>query len=134
MTVAATSSIAGLDHTEQNTFDKLIRQYMAKLPRNRVRQMYFDSKNALKDLGIAIPPDMKNIEMVLGWPAKAVDGLARRNKMDGFVIPGNSSAELGIDEIWDANNMALEASQGVHVGIHALVRVPRHHEGRRPVR
>lgn len=111
MTVAATSSIAGLDHTEQNTFDKLIRQYMATLPRNRVRQMYFDSKNALKDLGIAIPPDMKNIEMVLGWPAKAVVGLARRNKMDGFVIPGNSSAELGIDEIWDANNMALEASQ-----------------------
>lgn len=109
--VTSTSSISDLDHDEQNTFDQLIRQYVKKLPRNQVRQTYYDSKNALKDLGIAIPPDMTSIEMVLGWPAKAVDGLSRRNKMDGFVIPGMSSADLGIDEMWDTNNMAIEAPQ-----------------------
>ncbi|EOM77289.1 phage portal protein [Rhodococcus rhodnii] len=105
------TDVAGFDHDEQNLFDELLRQYFAKLPRNRIRQQYFDAKNAFKDLGIAIPPDLVNIGTVLGWPAKAVDGLARRNKMDGFVIPGTTSEDIGIDEIWDANNMEIEVPQ-----------------------
>lgn len=109
--MASTTSITGLEHDEQSAFNELIRQYMQKLTRNRIRQMYYDAKNALKDLGIAIPPDMTDIEMVLGWPAKAVDGLSRRNKMDGFVIPGLSSADLGIDQMWDENHMEIEAPQ-----------------------
>lgn len=114
MTPPVTSaSITGLAHDEQNTFDKLMRQYMAKLVRNKIRQTYYDSKNLIKDLGISIPPDLVNIDMVLGWPAKAVDGLARRNKMDGFVIPGGSSEDLGIDAMWNANNMTIEAPQAI---------------------
>jgi len=103
--------IDGLSHDEQNTLDKLLRQYVQKLTRNRLRQTYYDHKNLLKDLGIAIPPDMVDIDMVLGWPAKAVDGLARRNKLDGFVIPGGSSLDMGIDAMWNANSMDVEAPQ-----------------------
>lgn len=111
VTLTSGTQIPDLKPDEQNTLDKLIRQYMKKLARNKIRQMYYDSKNLIKDLGIAIPPEMVNIEMVLGWPAKAVDGLARRNKMDGFVIPGGSSLEMGIDSMWNANDMDIEAPQ-----------------------
>ncbi|MCZ9635148.1 phage portal protein [Rhodococcus sp. BH5] len=111
VTITSGTQISDLKPDEQNTLDKLIRQYMQKLSRNKIRQMYYDSKNLIKDLGIAIPPEMVNIEMVLGWPAKAVDGLARRNKMDGFVIPGGSSMDMGIDAMWNANDMDIEAPQ-----------------------
>ena len=111
MPFVMSTTVADLEHDEQSTFNALVRQYMQKLIRNKLRQTYYDSKNILKDLGIAIPPDMVNLDMVLGWPAKAVDGLARRNRMDGFVIPGGSSADLGIDAMWNANNMTIEAPQ-----------------------
>lgn len=118
-------SIPSLSHGEQSTLNDLYRQYQEKLTRNRLRKVYYDSKNILKDLGIAIPPSMVNIDMALGWPAKAVDGLARRCVMDGFVIPGDDSQSLGIDALWDANEMDAQAPQAQSSAfIHACTFVP----------
>ena len=42
-------------------------QLQAKRARNRVRQNYYDQRVGLKDLGISIPPQLRNIDSVLGW-------------------------------------------------------------------
>ncbi|MGL5174488.1 MAG: hypothetical protein ACRC75_11600, partial [Olsenella sp.] len=77
-----------------NTFDV----WNAHLARNRVRDRYYDGKNALKDLGISIPPSLTNIETVVGWPQKAVDSLAVRSRFDGY---GGSDA---LNDLVEQNN------------------------------
>lgn len=56
-------------------------------------------KNLFKDLGIAIPPNLRNLDVVMGWPAKAVDMLASRVRMSGFVLPGGNLDAFGIPDI-----------------------------------
>jgi hypothetical protein len=41
---------------------------------------------------------------VLGWSAKAVDILARRCNLDGFVWPDGDLDSLGGSEVWDDSN------------------------------
>lgn len=56
----------------------------SKLFRNQIKYRYYCGKNVLKDFGISIPPQLLNIETVVGWPQKAVDALAVRSRFDGF--------------------------------------------------
>lgn len=91
--------------------ERMVMQLNARRPINRVRAHYYSSQNAYRDLGISTPPHMRNLEVALGWPAKAVDALSRRVKHDGFVLPGSDISSWGIDGIWSDNNMSLESKQ-----------------------
>ncbi|WP_342800981.1 phage portal protein [Nocardia sp. No.11] len=113
--------IGDLDHQEQSTLNVLMRQMAAKWPRNELRARYHDGKNVLRSLGVAIPPEIaEKTETVVGWPEKAVEGLAHRIRHDGFVIPGESAEDMGINDMWSANRMDLEAPQAqISAFIHA---------------
>lgn len=58
------------------------------LTRNRVRFAYYDGRNRLKDFGISTPPELLDVETVVGWPNKAVMSLAVRSRFDGFTAGG----------------------------------------------
>lgn len=114
--VLATSAafiIPGLSPQEQAALNEAVHVWREKAERNKLRQAYYDAKVGLKTLGIAIPPSLESIDTVLGWPAKAVDGLARRCNHEGFVIPGADVADFGIPEIWDENNLHIETPQAI---------------------
>ncbi|NIL86525.1 hypothetical protein RhoFasGS6_03929 [Rhodococcus fascians] len=117
-----TIQVPGLDHTDQNTVDKLFNQLEKKMVRNKLRALYYDSKYLFKDLGIATPPQLRNFEAVLGWPAKAVDTLARRCNLDDFVLPDASATDFGIDLLWEDNSLDIESHQA-HTSalIHSVV-------------
>lgn len=99
-----------LSHDEQNALDSLVVQWRAKLRRNNLRAAYYDGRNARIELGISTPPVFKRIETVLGWSAKAVDVLNRRCKLEGFRV-ADSLGDVGVQELWDANHLAVEAPQ-----------------------
>ena len=80
---------------------------------NRARLDYYEMRNLFRDLGIAIPPNLRNLEVAMGWPAKAVDQLARRVKLEGFVLPGGDVADWGIGETWTDNRMETAAPQAI---------------------
>lgn len=103
--------IPQLGHSHQELLDQCLMQILSKASRNRVRRQYYDYKNALRDLGIAIPPQLRSVETVVGWPAKGVDGLSRRLNLDGFTIPGGNTADLGLDAILADNRFEIEAPQ-----------------------
>lgn len=98
-----------LSGPEFAAFSQLVERLNQKKTRNTTRQHYYDSQNALIDLGIAIPPRLRTLDAVMGWPAKTVDTLNQRVKMEGFVIPGVDLEDFGIDSIWRSNRMAIEA-------------------------
>jgi len=111
--VATTGPINGLTDDEKYAFNECWKVWTQKLRRNLLRAQYYDQHNVLKDLQIAIPPHLTDLELVLGWPAKSVDVLARRCKLDGFVIPGDDEDTFGVNEMWRANDMHIEFPQTV---------------------
>ncbi len=104
--------IPGLTAEERAILAALVERLGRKQIRNNLRSRYYDAKQTVRHLGIAIPPHLTSIETVIGWPAKAVDDLEQRIDLDGFVIPGSTMKDQGLDVIWDDNRLALESSQG----------------------
>lgn len=100
-----------LGPTVSGEIDFLLRRLSAKFRRNKLRADYYDMHTIFRDLGIAIPPNLRNLEVAMGWPAKAVDQLARRVRMQGWVLPAGDLGSWGVDELWNGNAMALEAPQ-----------------------
>lgn len=101
------SDILGIEaprRADENALQKMLNQWAAKRSRNVLRTVYAEGKNALQDLGISLPPQMKNVEMVLGWPMKAVNVLAARTVFDGFVIPGVEQDPFGLSDWLTENN------------------------------
>ncbi|BDZ40814.1 hypothetical protein GCM10025865_01130 [Paraoerskovia sediminicola] len=112
--------VDGLDAADQDVLNGLWATLEKRRPRNVLRTRYYDSKNALRDLGIALPPQLREVEAAVGWPAKAVDSMSRRTIFDGFRAIGANTADLGLDAILDENRMDAKMPQ-VHTSalIHA---------------
>lgn len=105
--------IDALTVDEQATFGRLLEQLDAKAGRNLLRASYYDGKRAIRQVGSVIPPTYYRMAMVLGWSGKAVDALARRCNLDEFVWPEGDLAALGMNDLWDANQMGSEISGAV---------------------
>ena len=78
--------------------DDLLQLWHGKLLRNQLKYRYYNGKNVLKDFGISIPPQLLNVETVVGWPQKAVDALAVRSRFDGFTA-GDAETQSMLDGI-----------------------------------
>lgn len=90
----------GLTAEEGLVLRKLLEVYEAKAPRNVLRQVYFEGKNAFKDLGIAIPPEiLDKIAPVMGWVETGVRALTDRSVLEGFVSPDSDDDPFGVDEL-----------------------------------
>lgn len=96
---------------EQAVTTRMAEQLATKSARNSLRSRYYDSEQVVQQLGIAIPKSFSAIESVIGWPQKAVDDLEQRIELEGFVLPGSTWEDHGLDLIWSDNRLALEASQ-----------------------
>lgn len=93
-----------------------------KAVRNRRRRDYYYFKQRLKDLDISIPPRLKTLETVVGWPAKAVDSLARRTLLEGFTHLDGDAADLGVDEVVASSKILLQVPQALTSGlVHSVV-------------
>lgn len=103
------SSFLGLTASERLVAVELVRRLNDKWTRNLLRRSYYEGHNRLKDLGISIPPTLKTIEVVVGWPAKAVDSITDRNGLYGFVsTSGSVTMNALLDDLWDSNRLAIE--------------------------
>ena len=70
---------------------------------NAEKAKYYDGKARLKDLGISLPPQMRFIDTVLGWPGTVVDALEERLDFEGW-----DSKEL--DPIFQTNDLDVSSS------------------------
>lgn len=104
--------VPDLTHQESDMLDQLLAQWRAKLARNWLRTVYYDTKNTLKDLKISLPPQLAMAESMLGWPAKAVHSLASRCSFDGFVLPSQADPFELSDVLMD-NDFDIELPQGI---------------------
>lgn len=91
---------------------------MKHQPSNVEKWQYYDEEQAMKNMGIAIPESMLNVEAVVGWAAIVVDALKERMKWQGFLATGSdSSISDQLSEIAKINGMASEVSTAVVDGL-----------------
>ena len=82
------------------------------LERNMTRFAYYDGRNRLKDFGISTPPELLNVETVVGWPNKAVMALATRSRLDGFTANGDE-LQAALDGVAQRSNLHVKYRQTV---------------------
>lgn len=74
-----------------------------------LRDAYFNGGQLVRDLGISIPPQLKGLHTVIGWPRIGVEALEQRLDLEAFRwADGSDSSDL--EEIAAANDLYDEAS------------------------
>lgn len=91
----------------------LINLLRADMMRDRynllLRDSYFNGEQLIRDLGISIPPQLKGLHTVIGWPRVGVESLEERLDLEAFRwADGSDSTDL--EEIADANDLFDESS------------------------
>lgn len=127
-------NIQDLPLAERDMLIELVDVLNAKESNNAKRLTYYKSKNNLKDLGIAIPPCLKNLRGSVGWASKAVDTLAVRSRFEGFYF--TDGEDHGINEIFNTNSFKSAYQQMVTselINSCAFVTVSKGGEGEPPV-
>lgn len=105
--------IEGLTDAENDTLRQVLDVWRQKRPRNLRRSVYYDGKAPLRDLGISLPPQLRTLRAVLGWPEKSVRALSRRNIFDGFVTAGAEQDPFELSGLLKANSFDLELPQAI---------------------
>ena len=91
----------------------LVNMLRADMMRDRyallLRDAYFNGEQLVRDLGISIPPQLKGLHTVIGWPRVGVESLEERLDLEAFRwADGADSSELA--EIAEANDLFDESS------------------------
>lgn len=86
--------------------------WASKLMRNQLKYRYYNGKNTLKDLQISIPPMLRDVETVVGWPQKAVDTMAVRSRFDGFTAT-DADTQAILDDIAQRSRLRIKYRQAV---------------------
>lgn len=93
----------GIPDSLSQVLDDLFDTWASVRARNARLTQYYEMRNPIKDFGIAIPPNIKHVDEVVGWAQKAVDVRVNRSNFDGFVFGGESDDAL--DALVDDNNL-----------------------------
>lgn len=113
MSTSAPIHLPDVDDDTQRLLNHLLDKLEARQRRNLLRASYYDGKNAIKSVGTVIPPAYWQLGIVLGWSAKAVDILARRCNLAGFVWADGDLDSLGARQVWEDNFFAAESSSAM---------------------
>lgn len=102
-----------LEGPDLDLYRSLYNTWSKKRARNMLRTVYYEGKNALKDFGISVPPQMQPVYTPLQWISKGVHALADRSQFEGFVSASGSADPFELGAILGDNNFEEEFPQAV---------------------
>ena len=106
--------VLGLNDHTQGLLNELTLQWAARLPRNIERMVYLDAKNKLDDLGVSLPPSLVDrLDVVVGWPEKAVYEVANRIVFERVMSADNDPDPFDLKRLLYQNRFAIEFPQAV---------------------
>ncbi|AZS12281.1 portal protein [Gordonia phage Kenna] len=110
---AVTVRIPDLSNDENALVNGLLNEIDRLRLKNLLRTSYYDNKRTIRMVGTLIPPQYFNLGLILGWTGKAVDALARRCNLDGFVWADGDLTSIGGDDVWEDNHLASEVDGAI---------------------
>lgn len=99
--VAAASGLRGEDRI---LVRDLIKEWSDHYERNLKRHCYYIMHNRLVDLGISIPPKLRNLDAACGWAQKTVDVMVEHSIFDGYTV-GDDDVQAQLNAISRRNKM-----------------------------
>jgi hypothetical protein len=99
--VAVASGLRGEDRI---LVRDLVKEWSDHYERNLKRHCYYVMHNRLVDLGISIPPKLRNLDAACGWAQKTVDVMVEHSIFDGYTV-GDDEAQAQLDAITRRNKM-----------------------------
>ena len=103
-----------LSDDERETLGRLELQLLRTQRRNQVLDAYYDGEQRLKQLGLAVPPELEQFLTIVAWPGTYADAVEERIDLEGFRLPGADEADKDLWRIWQANGLD-EESQLAHL-------------------
>jgi hypothetical protein len=76
--------------------------------KNAELERYYEGKNRLKDMRISIPPQLSEVNSVVGWAGTTIQVLEERLDFEGYIAPDT----LGLQDIYRANDLDVESGLG----------------------
>ncbi len=121
--VAVPDEAPGLSEDESKTLvrlkarlDQSLTGYVDETGRRRMgfRQLdaYYDGEQRLEQLGLAVPEALRKFTTIVAWPGTQVDSIEERCDVEGFRLPGTPEADVGLSEVWQANDLDDESQMG----------------------
>lgn len=94
---------------QMRTLDHLGLMREARWAEDETLDRYYNGQQRLRQLGLAVPPALRQFETVVNWPRLVVDALEARLDVKTFFTPDGSKAE-SVLEGWKFNNLDSESS------------------------
>lgn len=115
MNPAAAQSVRLPDVTpdENALINGLLTEIENRRRSNLLRTSYYENKRTIRYVGTLIPPQYYDLGLVLGWTGKAVDALARRCNLEGFVWPDGDLDGIGGADVVDDNHLVSEVDSAI---------------------
>lgn len=88
---------------------RLISQLSRARKANRRQESFYEGSKKARDLGISIPPHLRDVEAVAAWPEIVVDVISERLRWRGW----QTENDYGLSDIYDRNRLRVESSQSV---------------------
>jgi hypothetical protein len=92
--------------SEQQLIDRMWNRLRYFDEKNFEKRRYYEAKNRVKDLRISIPPSLRMVETVVGWPRTIVQILEERLDLQGYM----NGEPYGLDTIFNANDLDVDSS------------------------
>ena len=105
--------LPGVTSDENALVNALLTAIEDRRRNNLLRTSYYENKRTIRYVGTLIPPQYFNLGLVLGWTGKAVDALARRCNLDGFVWPDGDLNSIGGADVVDDNHLISEVDSAI---------------------
>lgn len=107
--------------TEDSLFKNMRDTLSASRSETRLLNQYYEGASKLRQLGLAIPDELKQFTVCVNWPRIAVDAIEHRLDVVGFRMPGAQTADSALWDVWQYNNMD-ERQSFAHIDAMALKR------------
>lgn len=94
-----------LSPTEIDLIEKLKRNLEATAIEDELLLRYYQGKQRVEHLGMAIPPAARQFLVLTDWGRVVVDTKAERQQVRSLVLPGEETADPQLRAIWDGSNL-----------------------------
>ncbi|MGL5910677.1 MAG: phage portal protein [Phycicoccus sp.] len=101
---------SGVDDDTDQTITRLTSQLGTHRAWCQRQTAYYQGSTRVRDLGIAIPPHLVEVEAVAAWPEIVVDVLHERMDWISWYTP---DADLGLDVVAAGNDLPIEFGQAL---------------------
>jgi hypothetical protein len=110
----AVASADGLSDEHREAVRCLLNSWQSHYRGNLLRSDYYEAHNMLKDLGIAVPDSLKDLEVACGWGYKCVEVMRDHVAFDGFSAPDDEDMDDLLRSITRRNVMDSRVGKAVN--------------------